>query len=96
MTADEREEIDIAEYTRQANQAWRDRWPNHCRECGGWGGTTFQQSHPYGAGSAYETLWEGCEALEPAICHRCGKDGLDRNPAKVRAGTAVGIMTTGL
>jgi hypothetical protein len=25
----EREESEIAEYTRQASRAWRDRWPGH-------------------------------------------------------------------
>jgi hypothetical protein len=34
----EREAAQIGEYTRQANQAWRDRWPAFCRARGGWGG----------------------------------------------------------
>ena len=30
----EREEHEFAEHTRQTNQAWRDRWPAHCKSCG--------------------------------------------------------------
>jgi hypothetical protein len=54
----EREEHEFAEHTRQTNQAWRDRWPAFFRARGGWGGAWFNQSHPYGAGSATETLFD--------------------------------------
>lgn len=56
--------------------AWKAKWPGHCAACGGWGGSTFQQSHPYGMGSASETLFEPCDALPETQCHRCGEHGM--------------------
>ncbi len=57
---------------------WREKWPQHCKACHGWGGSSYTQSHPYGMGSAHETLFDPCEATErPETCHRCGVDGLD-------------------
>jgi hypothetical protein len=67
----EREQHEITEYTRQANQAWRDRWPNHCKSCGGWGGELSDPLHPA------ESVWMPCEALPPEVCHRCGFAGLN-------------------
>ncbi|KVV40820.1 hypothetical protein WT27_12885 [Burkholderia territorii] len=60
-----------------AAEVWRRRWPSHCTACGGWGGSTTRQSHPYGSGSAIELIPDPCEAHERVeICHRCGQDGL--------------------
>lgn len=57
------------------NEAWRAKWPNHCRKCGGWGGFSFTQRHDSGPG---EQMFDLCEAVEdPCICHRCGEPGLD-------------------
>jgi hypothetical protein len=59
------------------NEAYESQWPNYCRRCGGWGGSTFDQGHPYGATTAYETLFEPCEfCTEDLICARCGEPGL--------------------
>jgi hypothetical protein len=66
----EREAHELSEYTRQANQAWRDRWPAFCRVCSGWGGTPSDPLHPA------ESSWTPCEALPPEVCHRCGFAGL--------------------
>lgn len=59
--------------------AWRLRWPNYCRACGGWGGASFQQGHPYGATTAYETLFDPCDAKDATVCHRCGYQGFDED-----------------
>jgi len=68
---------EIFEKTKQAAAEWVLKWPNHCKACGGWGGSTFLQSHPYGMGSASESLFEQCSAIEKyETCHRCGQDGL--------------------
>jgi hypothetical protein len=62
----------------QLAAVWREKWPQHCKACHGWGGSSYTQSHPYGMGSAHETLFDPCEATErPETCHRCGLDGLD-------------------
>ena len=52
--------------------AWKARWPNHCPKCLGYGGHSFQQGHPYGSTTAYETLWDCCECIDNAKCPRCG------------------------
>jgi hypothetical protein len=61
---------EFTEYAATANAAWRQRWPNHCQACGGWGSIPFAQHEA-------EILSVPCEALEPGACHRCGQDGLD-------------------
>jgi len=66
------------EKTMQAAATWRARWPNHCKACGGWGGTTFNQTHPYGSTTTQEQIHDPCEATASVeTCHRCGHDGLD-------------------
>jgi hypothetical protein len=47
-------------------EAWKARWPNHCKACGGWG--AFPQADP-ALGEITLTL---CLALPPGTCHRCG------------------------
>lgn len=65
---------------RQRAAAWREKWPNFCKSCRGWGGSVFYQSHPYGSTSAQEPLLELCDAIaDPSICHRCQNAGLDED-----------------
>lgn len=78
--------IDIEQYEREqadkisaAAKEWKARWPNHCHTCGGWGGSSFWQSHPYGMGSASEAVFEPCDALSELHCHRCGEPGLQED-----------------
>jgi hypothetical protein len=47
-------------------EAWKARWPNYCRACGGWG--VFQQVDP----ALGETTLTLCLALPEGTCHRCG------------------------
>ena len=62
----------------QAAEAWRERWPNYCRSCNGWGQTVFYQSVPYGATVAYEPITDPCDCALGDQCARCGKpDALD-------------------
>jgi hypothetical protein len=53
---------EFAEYATTANAARRERWPNYCPACSGWGA---------------KTLWDCCDALLPGTCHRCGQNGID-------------------
>lgn len=71
----------VADYHRELRilRQWEKRWPNHCEKCGGWGVIDCGQRHPYGMGSAYESMTELCEALDADICHRCGKSGRDED-----------------
>jgi hypothetical protein len=56
------------------NAQWTETWPNHCRQCGGWGAT--------GTGSTWADPGDSsdpCDALPETTCHRCGEDGLDED-----------------
>jgi hypothetical protein len=76
----EEDEKALAAQIALAAVEWKAKWPNHCPACGGWGGITFHQSHPYGMGSASEQLFDECQAIEnPTTCHRCGEDGLNED-----------------
>lgn len=69
------EEFDMAELNAQAAE-WRQRWPAHCKACGGWGGTAYTEMHGFKGGSG-ETIADPCDALPETTCHRCGAaDGL--------------------
>lgn len=53
-------------------EAWKVRWPNHCKACGGWG--VFH----YATADTGETTPTLCDALPAGTCHRCGDpQGLD-------------------
>jgi hypothetical protein len=52
--------------------AWRARWPHACVKCGGWGGRTLFSNSLF-----EQDDFDVCEALPEAICHRCGKPGLN-------------------
>jgi hypothetical protein len=55
--------------------AWKARWPNYCKACGGWG--VFQRADHEPNESGEITL-KLCDALPPGTCHRCGApDGID-------------------
>lgn len=56
------------------------KWPNHCKECGGWGMHSFTQRHPYGMGTASEELQEPCEGMKECRCHRCGENAMTLLP----------------
>jgi hypothetical protein len=55
--------------------AWKARWPNHCKACGGWGVLQRTGHEPNESGEITLRL---CDALPPGTCHRCGApDGID-------------------
>lgn len=59
-------------------EAWKLRWPNHCRKCLGHGGHDESQSHPYGSTSAREYWFEPCECIVgDSACPRCGHQHLN-------------------
>ncbi len=79
----------MLEATAEASREWRARWPHCCSACGGWGGRTHYEHHPYGMTTATETLWEPCETCVLAgICPRCGAEGeADEDDGLVRCET---------
>lgn len=68
---------EMARYVRdceQENREWEAKWPAHCKDCGGWGGSTHYEMHGFNYGPG-EQIFDVCEAT--THCHRCGQDGLD-------------------
>lgn len=62
---------------------WIKQWPNQCQYCNGWGGSTFEQSHPYGSTVAVEEMFEPCEhCLAEGRCPRCGLKTLGYSTVK--------------
>lgn len=58
---------------------WRAKWPNHCKACRGWGGSSYEESHGFKGGGT-ETIMDPCGAHEDlTICHRCGANGLNEH-----------------
>jgi len=54
------------------NREWRIRWPNHCRECGGWG-RFYEPGRLSGPPeNCYPPEEWPCEHRAENICHRCG------------------------
>jgi hypothetical protein len=49
-----------------AVEAWKARWPDYCRACGGWGLIDYRDPRTGEAGA------EPCRALPEGSCHRCG------------------------
>jgi len=58
----------------EAQKAYAEQWPNHCRECGGWGYTTgFMDPSPSGAPGYGGVPWaDVCTCAEAEQCARCG------------------------
>jgi hypothetical protein len=55
--------------------AWKARWPNHCKACGGWGVLQRADHEPHESGEITLRL---CDAPPPGTCHRCGaSNGID-------------------
>jgi hypothetical protein len=63
---DEAAEAAYVASVRQAQAAFTTRWPNHCPDCGGWGG------HHSRATRWEPETFDPCEALPEGSCHRAG------------------------
>ena len=66
------------EEAEKARAEYRQKWPNFCKNCSGWGGSysTYDPS-PAGVslGSGFMYDYEPCgDCLEKGICPRCGKE----------------------
>lgn len=56
---------------------WKRKYPGHCTDCMGWGGSWFEESHGLTYGLK-ERLWDPCENPEfQDKCHRCGSTVAD-------------------
>ena len=65
---------------RQDPAAWKARWPNHCKACGGWGvlPRAGADSRRIANDDSRQITLRLCDALPPGTCHRCGApDGID-------------------
>lgn len=58
---------------------WKEKWPNHCKACGGWGQSSVYWDN-HGVPGSGEPCCDTCEAIEDyTICHRCGEHGLSED-----------------
>ena len=57
----------------QAAKEWKERWPNHCTECGGWGLHFYPGKYSGPPENCYPDEQEPCSALPDDVCHRCGE-----------------------
>ena len=64
---------ELREQIAARNAEWTRQWPKHCNKCGGWGVFTYEQGHPYGMTTAYETMTDPCDCTADGRCARCGK-----------------------
>ena len=72
----EKAEREAYQQHKAAEAAWAEKWPNHCTNCGGWGGFSTPASYD-GPGD-----FDPCEPGEDVPiekCHRCGELGLDED-----------------
>lgn len=64
----------------EARRQWAAAYPNHCRACGGWGGTwSSYDPSPAGVSLAAGSLadFDTCaDCSDKGRCGRCGADGL--------------------
>lgn len=68
---------DYSDNINEINEEFRSKWPNHCKDCGGWGLHSFTEMHGFNHGSG-EEITDPCECTENGKCPRCGKeDALD-------------------
>lgn len=60
------------------NSAYKEKWPNFCKTCGGAGEFHFTENGaPLGEGYWPMPMADPCEACtNQGICPRCGKEGL--------------------
>ena len=73
--AKKEQEARIARVLAKQAAKWKAKWPEHCKVCGGKGGSTFYQSH--GDGGRAEPLFEPCQECGNGKCPRCGEFGLN-------------------
>lgn len=66
---------EIAAKVQVQADAWAARWPHHCPQCQGWGGSSYTEMHGFNYGSG-ETLFDPCDHLPIEVCHRCGQAGM--------------------
>jgi hypothetical protein len=94
----ERIEPEFAAHAARVNAEWA-RALAARKACSGWGGHWFGQSHPYGADSATEYLFDLCDALPPEVA--IGADRSVSTPtieaqanANIADGTNDGLLMT--
>lgn len=79
---------EIAHQVTVENNKWTEKWPNYCRDCGGWGGFTIPGVYSGPPERCYPEDFDLCNALPEDRCHRCSgelqaqKDGVQPGPCK--------------
>ena len=76
--------IDYQKKIQDGIDAYRERWPDYCEDCGGLGGhTSYYDPSPSGVGLSPGSMaeWDACESCTcKGTCPRCGKlDVLDED-----------------
>lgn len=69
---------DMIAHIATVNAEYARLWPHHCKACGGWGGSSFQESHGFKGGGS-ETIFDPCGSLGDNQCHRCLAEGLSED-----------------
>ena len=68
--------IETAAKINATRDEYQEKWPHHCKSCGGWGGTEYSfDPSPAGISLASGTMtdFEPCEnCICEGICPRCG------------------------
>jgi hypothetical protein len=67
-------DMDMSNYYKEIEEAiaaFKAKWPDHCKICGGWGLFEFHETHGFKHGP-YERFTEPCQELPEGSCHRCG------------------------
>ena len=59
------------------NKEWIEKWPNYCRQCGGWGLFLVRGKYSGPPEHCYPEESYPCEGLSDDQCHRCGAHAVD-------------------
>lgn len=66
---------ELYQHRLESQRLWRERWPQHCPKCKGWGILEWTENQAPPGSSKYRrtTIREQCSCLERGICPRCGQ-----------------------
>jgi len=77
------------QWSRESSE-WAARWPDHCFQCGGWGGAKHQYDpSPAGVGLSPGWMWnwEACPSCtKQCRCGRCGAATVEEEGACSKCG----------
>lgn len=59
------------EHVKAQNDAWKAKWPHHCKNCGGWGMFITRGVYSGPPEHCYPDECDPCDAIPDGMCHRC-------------------------